>query len=63
MNTTEIREFCYKCGHRSLLLMKPAPLPTDFCDAGQMECGKIKSSDPSMRIPKTKQTRHKEALE
>ena len=61
MNQRQIREICYKCENRSLLLMKPAPFPTDFCDAGQMECGQILYCDPDMRKPKNKQTRYKEA--
>lgn len=61
MNQREIRENCYKCGNRSLVLMKPAPFATDFCDHAQMECSKIRYCDPMTRIPKRKQTKYKEA--
>lgn len=62
MNQSEIRKNCYKCGNRSLLLMKPATMPTDFCDAADMECSHVIYCDPSMRVPKKKQTKYKKAV-
>ena len=62
MNAKEIRENCHKCGNRSLMLIDPAPLPTDYCDAADLDCGMILFCDPSMRIPKTKQVKYKRAV-
>ena len=62
MNQREIRENCYECGHRCLLLMKPATMPTDFCDAADMECSLVTYCDLSMRVPKIKQTKYKKAM-
>jgi len=62
MDTRTIRQNCYKCGHRSLLLMKPATIPTDYCDHAQMECSKICYCHPSVRIPKKGKVRLKDAV-
>ena len=63
MNTSVIKATCYKCGHRSLLLMIPATLPTDFCDHAQMECSKICYCHPSIRIPKKGKVQRKKAVQ
>jgi hypothetical protein len=57
----EIRDICYKCGHRSLVHLT-GRFPTDFCEASLMECEKVKTCDPSMRIPTVKETRKKRAI-
>lgn len=62
MNAKEIRDNCHKCGNRSLLLMKPALLPTDFCDHAQMECSKIVYCHESIRIPKKGKVQVKKAV-
>ena len=62
MNAKEIRENCYQCDNRSLMLIEPAPFPTNFCDAADMDCGMILYCDPSLRKPKTKQTKYKRAV-
>jgi hypothetical protein len=65
MNAKEIRDNCYLCGHRCLMLMNDATMNTDYCDhpESQMECSKIRYCDPSMRIPKKKQVRKKKAVQ
>ena len=63
MNSDAIRKNCMKCGHRCLMLMKGGDLQTDYCDHAQMECSKIAYCHESIRIPKTKQVRHKKAVE
>ena len=63
MDTRAIRENCYQCGHRSLLLMPPSSLCTDFCDHAQMECSKIVYCHESIRIPKVREARKKKAVQ
>jgi hypothetical protein len=63
MNQREIRENCYRCSNRSLLLMRGSPLPTDFCDIALMECGLILYCDPAVRKPKKKEVRYKKAVQ
>lgn len=62
MNQREIRENCYKCGHRSLVLIDESTLPTDFCDVAKQTCDNITTCDPSLRIPKGKETKYKKAV-
>ena len=63
MDTLTIRKNCYQCGNRSLLLMKPGPLATDFCDHAQMECSKICYCPQSVRIPKGRVVQKKKAVD
>jgi hypothetical protein len=63
MDTRTIRKNCYQCGNRSLVLMNPGPMATDFCDHAQMECSKICYCHASVRIPKTRNARRKKAVE
>lgn len=63
MNQKQIRDICYKCGHRSLVHVNPGDsLPTDFCDLAEIDCGKVSVCDPDIREPKDKETRRKKAV-
>ena len=63
MNQKQIREHCYACGNRCLLHPKDGGMPTDYCDKAQLDCSQIVFCHPSVRTPKAKQVRHKQAVE
>lgn len=50
MHVKEIRDACYRCGHR-VLKGVGLELRTDFCTQADQDCSKVKSCDPGMRIP------------
>lgn len=55
MHSSEIRDICHKCGHHETTPVTGSPLSTDFCNYSHVDCGSIKTCDPSVRIPvKTK---------
>jgi hypothetical protein len=62
MNRKEIRDNCYQCGNRCLMLIEPAPIATDYCELAQLDCSMILVCDPTCRIPKTKRVQSKKAV-
>jgi predicted nucleic acid-binding Zn-ribbon protein len=63
MNQKEIRDTCYKCGNRRKMYLDGAEFASDYCRAAMQECSKIKTCDPSMRIPKVgSEHRHVEPI-